>query len=111
MYRSEINLTVVKSGGDWQTTRISPREWARLNSLVCGDGLIAAEVPNFGASRVRLAPVSIWQGRYVMAHEFGHSLGLSHAPPASGSIMSYDASRSVSGRDMFNIANGYRGSR
>jgi len=106
-YRSELSLTAVRSGGDWQTVKMTRREWNNLNSLVCG-GQVAARVPSFGSSQVRLAPINIYSGRFVMAHEFGHSLGLSHAPPYSGSIMSYDAVRSVTGRDLYNVASGYR---
>ena len=106
-YRSEISMSVVKSDGDWQAVRMSNREWTRLNSMVSG-GQVAAFVPAFGSSQVRLAPIKNWTGRGTMAHEFGHSLGLSHAPPNSGSIMSYDAARSLVGRDLYNLSGGYR---
>jgi RHS repeat-associated protein len=47
-------------------------------------------------------------GSYTFAHEFGHLLGLHHAPNSSGSIMSYAGTRKVLGKDAYNLANGYK---
>jgi hypothetical protein len=44
----------------------------------------------------------------ILAHEIGHMLGLSHAPDLSGSIMSYDPIRALTGRDIFNLSEGYK---
>lgn len=41
------------------------------------------------------------------AHEFGHSLGISHAPEGSGSILSYDEIRMVKPEDIKLIIQGY----
>lgn len=107
-YRSEITMSAVESGGDWQTQRMTPRAWEQLTSKVCS-GKVAAQATDFGSSVVLVAPdTNLWFRGDTMAHEFGHNLGLTHAPAGSGSIMSYDDVRTVLGQDLFNLAGGYR---
>lgn len=62
-------------------------------------------VPYAGASTINIGNPSNFSS--TVAHEFGHFLGLGHAPRGSGSILSYDGNRSVQGRDLDNLYNGY----
>jgi len=105
-YRSEISMTAVASGGDWAIRVMSKNVWMDLNQQLCS-GVVGAS-NDFGSAILKVAPVSsIWQQGGIPAHEFGHALGLSHAPKGSGSIMSYDGGTAL-GKDLANLAGGYR---
>lgn len=105
-YRSAISMSAVDSGGDWQVKWMARSEWVSLSQGACGYQVGARNV--FGSSTLELGSGhGNWSGGSTIAHEFGHALGLTHAPVGSGSIMSYDASRSVLGHDLSNLANGY----
>lgn len=108
MYRSEITMSAVKSGGDWIIRGWNKADWMRLNATLCS-GVAGARVNAIGGSILQVPPVrSLWQQSGTPAHEFGHSLGLSHAPAGSSSIMSYDSVRSVTGKDIYNLVGGYQ---
>jgi len=108
MYRSEITMSAVKKGGDWVISRWNKSDWMRFNETLCS-GIAGAKVNAIGGSGLIVPPInSVWQQPGTPAHEFGHGMGLSHAPPGSGSIMSYDAVRAVTGQDIYNLAGGYR---
>lgn len=51
---------------------------------------------------------SEWKEVGSAAHEFGHELGLTHAPKGSGSIMSYDPVRSVKGKELGMLTKWYK---
>jgi RHS repeat-associated protein len=107
-YRSEITVTRVKSNGDWRISGMNPKKWSQLNAKLCS-GVIGGSNA-IGGSDFKVPPVAgIWKQNGTSAHEFGHALGLTHAPAGSGSLMSYDATRSVLGRDLYNIATTYQG--
>jgi RHS repeat-associated protein len=105
-YRSEIKLVPVARGGDWQMRTMSRKDWLNLSRRA--GGTVGGQ-NRIGESIMRMTPDnSYWRQAAVPAHEFGHGLGLSHAPRGSGSIMSYDPVRAVGGRDLYNVASGYR---
>jgi hypothetical protein len=105
-YRSEIKLVPVARGGDWQMRTMNRKDWAALSRRA--GGTVGGQ-NGIGKSIMRMTPDnSYWRQAGVPAHEFGHALGLSHAPRGSGSIMSYDPVRAVGGRDLYNVASGYR---
>jgi hypothetical protein len=107
-YRTEISTSAVKSGGDWLIQSWKRADWMRLNAKLCS-GVAGARVNAIGGSILLVPPVRrLWQQPGSPAHEFGHALGLSHAPQGSGSIMSYDSTRSVIGKDIYNLVGGYR---
>ncbi|WP_460762712.1 RHS repeat-associated core domain-containing protein, partial [Lysobacter fragariae] len=107
MYRSEITVSAVKSGGDWQIKGWNRREWMKLNSKLCSG--IAGAKNDHGSSIMRVPPDRrVWQEPGTAGHEIGHAFGLTHAPAGSGSIMSYDPVRAVTGRDIYNLAETYR---
>jgi hypothetical protein len=113
-YQSNITMTAVESGGDWQIDRYGIGEYMRANRSIVGTpGIDTVGGENqIGASHMLIPPSAFgaihYQGDW--AHEFGHALGLTHAPDGSGSIMSYDRfqPRAALGRDLFNLARGYQ---
>ena len=104
-YRINIKLTSVRSGGDWKLQQFTPELLGEIGRET--NGFEAGGYNDFGHSKGYLSDAWNADG-YILAHEFGHALGLTHAPGGSGSIMSYDANRAVTGRDMANLAGGYK---
>lgn len=105
LYRSDISMTAVSSGGDWQVVWMRRQEWVELSLKSCGFQVGGRN--EFGSSKMELGHGD-WRSGFTAAHEFGHAMGLSHAPQGSGSIRSYDSLRVVKGRDLYNIATSYR---
>lgn len=104
-YRSEISATQVNKNGDLRVRRYSLSDWEKRNSELCGGETVATA--KLGAGEIKVSPFPTWREKSVMAHEFGHTLGLDHAPNGTGSLMSYDKNPKVLPRDLFNVANGY----
>ena len=110
-YVSNIHLTEVDANGDLQVVQLTRDEATALQmQMNLCPGLQIAAMSPWGSSVMYLSPwAGNWRNFKIIAHEFGHNLGLTHAPVNSGSIMSYDASRSVIGEDLSHVATGYGG--
>jgi predicted Zn-dependent protease len=113
-FESHISMTAVDSGGDWQIEQMGVAEYMRLNRATIAPANLGSDTVggenHFGDSKM-MVPPGAFQAVHNpgdWAHEFGHALGLTHAPDLSGSIMSYDKTRTVMGQDLFNLARGYR---
>jgi hypothetical protein len=84
--------------------------WLALSLGKIGFAKPVLSMPDHIASDYAFSPwAGNWRNFKIIAHEFGHNLGLTHAPVNSPSIMSYDASRSVIGEDLSHVATGYGG--
>lgn len=105
-YRSEISATKVAQDGDLLIKRYSQADWERRNSKLCSGETVATAT--MGGGQIKVSPFPTWREKSVMAHEFGHNLGLDHAPKGSGSLMSYDPNSRLLPRDLFNVASGYK---
>ncbi|ROU08958.1 RHS repeat-associated core domain-containing protein [Lysobacter enzymogenes] len=105
-YRSEISASRVNRDGDLRIKRYSQDEWERRNDKLCGGETVATAL--LGGSEIKVSPHPTWRKKSVIAHEFGHNLGLDHAPNGKGSLMSYDADPKLLPQDLFNVANGYK---
>ncbi|WP_408951393.1 RHS repeat-associated core domain-containing protein [Lysobacter sp. Hz 25] len=105
-YRSEISMTPVDRKGDWRIVPYSFKEWQRRNGELCEGEVVATARIN--SPKILVSPFDSWKKESVMGHEFGHSMGLDHAPKGSGSIMSYDKNPKVLPRDLYNLSIGYR---
>jgi RHS repeat-associated protein len=106
-YRSEINVTRVNRNGDVTIKMRTVKDWERRNASLCSG--VSAASADVGGPEIMVAPYpSLWQADSVIAHEFGHNLGLDHAPKGQGTMMGYDEPPKLMGRDLFNVASGYK---
>jgi RHS repeat-associated protein len=124
-YRAQIRAVPAAGGGMITIGKLSDadtlsRQQAMLKAaLACDSTLNPADIDvrKIGVAYVLSTEANtIWigysQSDSTYAHEFGHSIGLRHAPSESGSIMGYGRSkdgmyRSVKPRDLYNLATLY----
>ncbi len=105
-YRSDLTMTPVPSDGDLRIVRYGLKAWKERNDQLCSGQTIATA--KLGGSTIKVSPLPTWKEDSMIAHEFGHTLGLDHAKNTTGSIMSYDQFPKVLPQDLFNVANGYK---
>ncbi len=97
-----FNFTAVSGSGDIDITWFTSAQIRNLRSQ--GNWPAAGQMP-FGSKTMMLSQ-QYWNFRSLtIPHEFGHGLGLRHAPLGGESIMSYYPYRNLQWKDAVNIRN------
>lgn len=95
-----IAFTPAAAGADLTVSWFSP---ADISALQAGGNWPAAGRMRFGSTSMQLSQ-QLWQANDgVIPHEFGHGLGLHHAPPGTRSYMSRSMIRGWQWKDAVNI--------
>jgi hypothetical protein len=103
-----VNRHEGKGRGDYHVVKMKAGMLANLAKKACnGKPLDPARLGGANVRGGSTMHLNIQHAFRLPAHEFGHALGLSHAPKGSGSIMSYDDETSVTGKDIYNLSRGY----
>jgi hypothetical protein len=106
-YQVDADIKAVEENGDWISKRMDRKDEIKFYQEYDTNGYrVGGVVDDFGGSKVEF--MRAWTEPGTVAHEFGHALGLRHAPKGTGSIMSYDPVRSVKGKELSMLAEGYK---